>query len=625
MYGNNSDITDDIKCDHEGRGIQRCNLILEGINLITSTGLQKTKKEEQINACLSVALEITGSQIGFIGIVDLKGLLKEVAVSDKVNKCNKYDKSGKQLSYRNFILNCLYGNIIDIGKSFFTNCPLSHTDSVGVQYNYPSMTSFLGVPLIEEGKAIGVLAVANREEGYSCEQREDLEAIAPTVTQALKRIKEEQELKYTEKMLQDAYEQIQTQTDELQMQSDELQMKNEILLTNSNKIRVINAELKVKSEEVQNANETLEKKVKQRTEELEKAYVSLKESKKSLVDAQKIAHLGSYDWNVATNEEYWSDESYRIFGLDLQFDLNHNMFLSRINPEDLGYVNHAINEALNGKLYNIDYRIILPDGKERVIHSQGEVIFDEKNTPDRMRGVVQDITELREVEEKLSIIESVRKREIHHRIKNNLQVISSLLDLQAEKFRNRENIKDSEILEAFRESQNRVISMALIHEELYKGENADNINFSSYIEKLTDNLFQIYKRENTEISFNIDLEGRFSFDMDTAVPLGIIVNEIISNSFKHAFIGKDKGEIKIRLWREEKDEFKYENYRDTNLTLAISDDGIGIPDDIDIKDLNSLGLQLVTTLVDQLDGELEITRNNGTEFIIRFIVTQNCA
>ncbi len=89
--------------------------------------------------------------------------------------------------------------------------------------------------------------------------------------------------------------------------------------------------------------------------------------------------------------------------------------------------------------------------------------------------------------------------------------------------------------------------MTLIHEELYKDKDADIINFSSYIEELTDNLLRIYKRENTEVSFNIDIEESSSFEMDTAVPLGIIVNEIISNSFKHAFIGKNKGEIKIRL------------------------------------------------------------------------------
>ena len=188
-------------------------------------------------------------------------------------------------------------------------------------------------------------------------------------------------------------------------------------------------------ESLKKAHDTLEEKVKERTAELEKAYDSLKESERRLAEAQKLAHVGSYDWNIATNEEYWSDELYRIFGLDLQFELNHNTFLNCIHPEDFGYVIHAINEALNGKPYNINYRIILPDGEERVIYSQGGVIFDEKNTPTRMRGIVQDITERKKAEEALAKIEIARKQEIHHRIKNNLQVISSLLDLQAEKFK----------------------------------------------------------------------------------------------------------------------------------------------------------------------------------------------
>jgi two-component sensor histidine kinase len=165
--------------------------------------------------------------------------------------------------------------------------------------------------------------------------------------------------------------------------------------------------------------------------------------------------------------------------------------------------------------------------------------------------------------------------------------------------------------------------MALIHEELYKGRYTDTINFSSYIEELTDNLFLTYKLENTKVSYNIDLEENLFFDMDTAVPLGMIVNELISNSFKHAFKGRDKGEIKIKIWREEKDKSKCESSRGTNLILAVSDNGVGIPEDLDIKMLDSLGLQLVTTLIDQLDGELEMKRNNGTEFTIKLTVIAN--
>ena len=361
--------------------------------------------------------------------------------------------------------------------------------------------------------------------------------------------------------------------------------------------------------------DNLEEKVKERTVELEKAYKSLKESEERLAEAQKLAHVGSYDWDIATNEEYWSDELYRIFKLDPQFELNHNKFLNRIHPEDLEYLSHAINEALNGKSYNIDYRIILPDGEERVIYSHGGVIFDEKNRPIRMRGIVQDITERKKAEESLERIEIARKKEIHHRIKNNLQVISSLLDLQAEKFRNRENIKDSEVLEAFRESQDRVTSMAFIHEELHKGEEFEKLNLSSYIEKLAENLLMTYRLGNSGINLNTYLSENILFDLDIAVPLGIIINELISNSLKYAFPDKTDGEIRIKLLKEEGS--------NTSFILIVSDNGVGIPEDLDIEDLDSLGLQLVTALVDQLDGELELKRDNGTKFTIRFMVTEN--
>ncbi len=143
-------------------------------------------------------------------------------------------------------------------------------------------------------------------------------------------------------------------------------------------------------------------------------------------------------------------------------------------------------------------------------------------------GMLTDITERKKAEEVLANIETARKKEIRHRIKNNLQVVSSMLDLQAEHFRNRDNIKDSEVLEAFRESQDRVTSMALIHEKLYKGEGFETLNFSPYIQELADTLFHTCRLGNTDISLNMGLEENLLFDMDTAVPLGMIINELVS-------------------------------------------------------------------------------------------------
>ena len=371
-------------------------------------------------------------------------------------------------------------------------------------------------------------------------------------------------------------------------------------------------ERKRAEEALKKAHESLEEKVKARTAELEEAYKALMDNENRLSEAQKMAHLGNWDLNIVTNKLYWSDEIYRIFGLDPQeFSATYDAFLSCVHPEDRDYVENAVIEALNGKPYSIDHRIILANREERIVHEQGEVIFDEGNNPILMKGTFQDITERKKAEEALEKMEIIRIKEIHHRIKNNLQIISSLLDLQAEKFR------DKELLEAFRESQNRVVSMSLIHEELYKGKGTDALDFSAYLRKLAEKLFQTYSISGKNIHLYMVLEESAFFDMDIAVPLGIIVNELVSNSLKHAFPEKE-GEIRIQLRREEK---KNEVNRSL-FSLIISDNGIGIPEDVELACFESLGLKLVNTLVDQLDGKIDLIRTQGTEFRITFNVTE---
>ncbi|AKB49849.1 sensory transduction histidine kinase [Methanosarcina barkeri str. Wiesmoor] len=374
------------------------------------------------------------------------------------------------------------------------------------------------------------------------------------------------------------------------------------------------AEFKLKK-----AHENLEKMVEERTAELEKAYNSLKESEKGLAEAQKMSHIGNWEWDMVTDKAYWSEEMYRIFRRDSQESAPpYNEFLNYIHPDDRDYVDSAlaIKNAVKGQTYSIEYRVVLDNGKERIVHMQSEVIFDEKNNPLRAKGIIQDITERKEAEEALANVEIARKKEIHHRIKNNLQVISSLLDLQADKFNN------PRVIEAFRESQNRVISMALIHEELYKGEGTDTLDFSTYIRELAENLFQTYSLKSKNIHLSMDLEENIFLNMDTGVPLGIIVNELISNSLKHAFPDKGRGEIQIKLHRDKKGKSKKEGDKDTSFILIVSDNGIGIPENLNIKDVDSLGIQLITALVDQLDGKFELRRNNGTEFTMRFKVIE---
>ncbi len=295
-----------------------------------------------------------------------------------------------------------------------------------------------------------------------------------------------------------------------------------------------------------------------------------------------------------------------------------------ISEECRPIVKRNLEKRRQGISGSYELKLICRDGSSVWTFLNAKPLFNKEGKYVGAMSMLTDITERKKAEEVLANIETARKKEIHHRIKNNLQVVSSLLDLQAEQFRNRDNIKDSEVLEAFRESQDRVTSMALIHEELYKGEGFETLNFSPYIQELADTLFQTYRLGNTNISLNMDLEENLSFDMDTAVPLGMIINELVSNSLKHAFPCRDRGEIQIKLHREEPTELESEDSESTSIsfTLTISDNGVGIPENLDIEELDSLGMQLVTSLVDQLDGELELKRNNGTEYTVRFTVTE---
>jgi PAS domain S-box-containing protein len=301
-----------------------------------------------------------------------------------------------------------------------------------------------------------------------------------------------------------------------------------------------------------------------------------------------------------------------------------------IHPKDLSFVLKAEEKVRNAPSTGygeIDFRLMRKDGKIRWVHEIYQKVQGKDEKPEYYQGTIYDVTERKETEKFLANIETARKKEIHHRIKNNLQVISSLLDLQAEKFNNRGCIKDSEILEAFKESQDRVISMALIHEELYKGGVLDTLNFSSYVKKLTKNLFQTYRLGNASTSLNMNLEENISLDMDTAIPLGIIINELVSNALKYAFADIDKGEIRITLCVEESRECKdnkarnnNEGLKGTSFILTVSDNGIGMSESFDLENPDGLGIQLITTLVDQLEGEIELKRDNGTEFTIRFTV-----
>lgn len=195
-------------------------------------------------------------------------------------------------------------------------------------------------------------------------------------------------------------------------------------------------------------------------------------------------------------------------------------------------------------------------------------------------------------------------KEIHHRVKNNLQIVSSLLNLQAE------YLKDKQAIEIFKNSHNRIETMALIHEKLYESDDFAKINFADYIRELVTNLFSAYTFDSNTIALKLNIEEIF-LDIDTAVPCGLIVNELVSNSLKYAFPDGD-GEICVELHL----------ITDNKIVLKVSDNGIGISEKFSLENTKSLGLQLVAALTNQLKGDLELNRNSGVEFKLTFALSE---
>jgi PAS domain S-box-containing protein len=219
-------------------------------------------------------------------------------------------------------------------------------------------------------------------------------------------------------------------------------------------------------------------------------------------------------------------------------------------------------------------------------------------------GIYRNITERKKAEEqiKASLKEKeILLQEVHHRVKNNMQIISSLLNLQSR------HIKDEESLELFKSSQSRVKSMALIHERLYQSKDFTRIDVADYVQNLTNHLFITYGISRDDIKLKINIKDIF-LDINTAIPCALIINEIVSNSLKHAFPNGKKGEIKISMHPLSKDEVE----------LVVGDNGVGIPEDANLRNTKSLGLYLVSMLAeDQLHGEIKLDKTEGIAFRFR--------
>jgi PAS domain S-box-containing protein len=264
---------------------------------------------------------------------------------------------------------------------------------------------------------------------------------------------------------------------------------------------------------------------------------------------------------------------------------------------------NRITRIFQGEPQHFELPFHYTDGSVRWREIYLNPISDDRGNIIEASCIAHDITDKKQTDEKIrqSLKEKeVLLKEVHHRVKNNLQVISSILNLQSA------YVKDKKMLELLHESRNRIKSMAFVHESLYQTKDFSNIDFKEYIENISRNLLHSYGSPTSFPELDLDLD-QIQLNLDTAVPCGLIVNELLSNSFKYAFKDGREGKIEVRL-RERKNQ----------ITLKISDNGPGMPENIDYRQTESLGLQLVVTLVEQINGKIKLENKKGAKFTIEF-------
>jgi two-component sensor histidine kinase len=305
-------------------------------------------------------------------------------------------------------------------------------------------------------------------------------------------------------------------------------------------------------------------------------------------------------------------------------EVNSAASLIDIIPNDIG---KNVNEVL-GRFEELksvytarksESEVFLGDPINQWVQAQITPIYDDEDIFQGHLLVIQNINKRKKLEEALresgasksKILNELKKsleekdlmmKEIHHRVKNNFMIIQSLLQLQSR------HIDDEDVLEIFKESQNRIKSMAFVHQRLYQHDNLKKINFGDYPETLASDIFKSYVSNPDQITLDIDTED-VALDIDTAIPLGLILNELISNSLKYAFPEGRKGRLMVKSY-----------LKDNRYNLIVSDNGIGIPEELNYEKLNSLGLKLIYSLSEQIGAKVKIDTTNGTMFKITFVV-----
>ncbi len=331
----------------------------------------------------------------------------------------------------------------------------------------------------------------------------------------------------------------------------------------------------------------------------------IKQRERQLSESQRVAKLGNWDLDLVSRKLEWSDQTYRLFDRDPKgYVPSADEFTRLMHPDDRATALAIAAAAFESDAtpYHVEARIINDSGREWVMEAFGVVRRDSSGKALGIFGTAQDMSDRKKAENLIqrSLEEkTVLLKEIHHRVKNNMQVIYSLLNLQAK------SISDRKTRSLLDEARNRVYSMALIHEKLYGSADLAYIDFKEYLTSLVSGIAKTYKPHDVVLS--VDMEP-LTLDVNAGIPCGLIVNELVSNSLKYAFPDRKKGTVKVGINRNS----------EGNHVLFVADNGVGFPEAFDFRNTTSLGLQLVNVLTGQINGKIELSKAEGTAFSITF-------
>ncbi|MCX6685060.1 MAG: PAS domain S-box protein [Methanoregula sp.] len=337
--------------------------------------------------------------------------------------------------------------------------------------------------------------------------------------------------------------------------------------------------------------------------ERKKAESALRESEKRYRMVGELIPFGVWMCNAEGNFTYLSESFLNLLNLTLA-DCANFSWVQRLPMEDRDRTLSDWKQCVQTSCFwDYEYRIIDREGKEHFVLSRGSPLYDQSGNVISWVGIHLDITERRRYENRLE--SSLREKEViikevHHRVKNNMQVISGFLLLQSN------YIDDPLAVEKLNECQRRIKTMALVHEKLYQSKSLEFINTADYIQSLVSDLMESYTI-STEIDLKMNIE-QVNINLDTAIPCGLIINELVTNALKYAFKDRPTGKIILDLHLG----------ADHRFTLIVQDNGVGLPSDYEARSAASLGMQLVKVLIRQLGGEMNISNEKGARFEISF-------